>query len=77
MGRLQGALGPLHRRAHAPTQGPRSFSFPGFTHYGGHSRWGRFVVGRKTDARRVRKKPQFLSERLRGLRSEFHQYGQD
>jgi RNA-directed DNA polymerase len=48
--------------------GPRTFSFLGFTHYVGHSRRGRFVVGRKTDAKRMRKKLKQLGERLRGLR---------
>jgi group II intron reverse transcriptase/maturase len=47
----------------AHTQGPRTFSFLGFTHYVGRSRRGRFVVGRKTDAKRVRKKLKLLSER--------------
>lgn len=51
-------------------QGPRTFSFLGFTHYVGRSRTGRFVVGRKTDAKRLRKKLKLLGERLRGLRSE-------
>ena len=54
----------------APTQGPRTFSFLGFTHYVGRSRRGRFVVGRKTDAKRVRKKLKLLSERLRRLRAQ-------
>jgi group II intron reverse transcriptase/maturase len=51
-------------------QGPRTFSFLGFSHYVGRSRRGRFVVGRRTDAKRVRKKLKQLSERLRGLRSQ-------
>jgi len=52
------------------TQGPRTFSFLGFTHDVGRSRKGRFVVGRRTDAKRVRKKLKLLSERLRGLRAQ-------
>jgi group II intron reverse transcriptase/maturase len=52
------------------TQGPRTFSFLGFTHYVGRSRKGCFVVGRRTDAKRVRNKLKHLSERLRGLRSQ-------
>jgi len=36
----------------------------------GKSRTGRFVVGRKTDAKRMCKKLKQLSERLRRLRSE-------
>lgn len=51
-------------------QGPRTFSFLGFTHYVGRSRRGHFVVGRRTDAKRVRKKLKQLSERLRGLRAQ-------
>ncbi len=52
------------------SQGPRTFSFLGFTHYVGCSRSGRFVVGRRTDAKRVRTKLKQLSERLRGLRAQ-------
>lgn len=50
--------------------GPRTFSFLGFTHYVGRSRRGRFVVGRKTDGKRMRKKLKCLSERLRELRAQ-------
>lgn len=46
----------------------RTFSFLGFTHYVGRSRSGRFVVGRKTDGKRKRKKLKLLSERLRAMR---------
>lgn len=53
-----------------PPRGPRTFSFLGFTHYVGRSRSGRFVVGRRTEAKRVRKKLKVLSERLRGLRTQ-------
>jgi RNA-directed DNA polymerase len=49
---------------------PRTFSFLGFTHYVGRSRTGRFVVGRRTEGKRVRKKLKQLSERLRTLRVE-------
>ncbi len=59
----------MGRKARDP-QGPRTFSFLGFTHYMGRSRKGRFVVGRKTDAKRKRKKLKQLSERLRKLRAE-------
>lgn len=48
--------------------GPRTFNFLGFTHYVGRSRRGRFVVGRKTDAKRMRKKLKQFGERLRSLR---------
>lgn len=51
-------------------QGPRTFSFLGFTHYVGRSRTGRFVVGRKTDAKRMRRKLKQLGDRLRGLRNK-------
>jgi hypothetical protein len=51
-------------------QGPRTFSFLGFTHYVGRSRTGRFVVGRKTDAKRMRRKLKHFGLRLRELRSE-------
>ena len=49
-------------------EGPRTFSFLGFTHYVGRSRRGRFVVGRKTDAKRMRKKLKQFGQRLRSLR---------
>jgi group II intron reverse transcriptase/maturase len=52
------------------TQGSRTFIFLGFTHYVGRSRKGRFVVGRRTEAKRVRKKLKHLSEHLRGLRTQ-------
>lgn len=58
----------LERSAAMP--GPRTFSCLGFTHYVGRSRRGRFVVGRKTDGQRVRKKLKRLSERLHGLRAQ-------
>lgn len=49
-------------------EGPRTFRFLGFTHYVGRSRRGRFVVGRKTDAKRLRVKLRQYGERLRNLR---------
>jgi group II intron reverse transcriptase/maturase len=57
-------------RQRAQGQGERTFSFLGFTHYVGRSRTGRFVVGRKTDGKRLRKKLKALSARLRELRGE-------
>jgi group II intron reverse transcriptase/maturase len=51
-------------------QEPRTFAFLGFTHYVGRSRRGRFVVGRQTDAKRVRRKLKLLGERLRALRTQ-------
>lgn len=59
----------LGRRV-ADQPGPRTFSFLGFTHYVGRSRRGRFVVGRRTDGKRLRKKLKALSERLRELRAQ-------
>lgn len=57
-------------RQRVQCQGPRTFSFLGFTHYVGRSRTGRFVVGRKTDGKRLGKKLKALNARLRDLRSE-------
>ncbi len=53
-------------RMRAETPEPRTFSFLGFTHYVGKSRTWRFVVGHKTDGKRVRKKLKRLSERQGG-----------
>ncbi|NEV65491.1 group II intron reverse transcriptase/maturase, partial [Thiorhodococcus minor] len=60
------ALGQPHERGNEP----RTFSFLGFTHYVGRSRRGRFVVGRKTDGKRLGRKLKQLNERLRALRSQ-------
>lgn len=49
---------------------PRTFSFLGITHFVGRSRRGRFVVGRKTEGKRMRKQLKHLSERLRELRAQ-------
>lgn len=57
-------------KAVARPHGERTFSFLGFTHYVGRSRRGRFVVGRKTDAKRMDKKLKMLNEHLRRLRAE-------
>lgn len=69
---LQFGSGALGRQARgSQTKGePRTFSFLGFTHYVGRSRRGRFVVGRRTEAKRVNKKLKRLNERLRSLRSQ-------
>lgn len=48
----------------------RTFNFLGFTHYAGRSRKGRFVVGRKTEGKRMRKKLKELSGRLREMRAK-------
>jgi RNA-directed DNA polymerase len=58
---------------HSPSDGlkrPRTFAFLGFTHYVGQSRTGRFVVGRKTEGKRFRRKLGQLNERLRTLRAQ-------
>ena len=49
-------------------QRPATFSFLGITHYVGTSRSGRFVVGRTTDAKRMRKKLKELSIKIGLLR---------
>lgn len=48
----------------------RTFSFLGFTHYVGRSRKGRFVVGRRTDGKRKRKKLKAFNQRLRDMRGD-------
>ena len=48
---------------------PQTFSFLGLTHFVGRSRSGRFVVGRKTQGERIRKKLKALSVRLAALRT--------
>lgn len=48
--------------------GSSAFNFLGLTHYVGTSRSGRFVVGRKTDGKRMRKKLQEVNRKLRELR---------
>jgi len=59
----------LGRKAHE-AQGPRTFCFLGFTHYVGRSRKGRFVVGRKTEGKRVGRKLKQLNGHLRRLRAQ-------
>lgn len=49
---------------------PATFSFLGLTHYVGTSRSGNFVVGRKTDGKRMTKKLTELGQKLQNLRSE-------
>jgi RNA-directed DNA polymerase len=48
---------------------PQTFSFLGFTHFIGRTRSGRFVVGRKTQGERIRKKLRALNVRLAALRT--------
>lgn len=47
---------------------PQTFNFLGLTHYVSHSRRGYFVVGRRTERKRFRRKLKELSARLRALR---------
>jgi group II intron reverse transcriptase/maturase len=49
---------------------PATFSFLGLTHYVGTSRTGRFVVGRKTEGKRMGKKLKELGLKLQRLRQE-------
>lgn len=49
---------------------PQTFDFLGLTHFVGRSRSGRFVVGRKTQSERIRKKLKALSVRLAKLRTQ-------
>jgi hypothetical protein len=48
---------------------PQTFNFLGFTHFVGRSRSGWFVVGRKTQGERIRKKLEVLSVRLAAMRT--------
>ena len=48
----------------------RTFNFLGFTHYVTRSRKGRFVVGRKTEGKRLRNKLKQLNVKLRKMRTE-------
>lgn len=52
------------------TERPQTFTFLGFTHFETRSRSGRFAVGRKTAATRIRRQLKRISERLRALRSQ-------
>jgi group II intron reverse transcriptase/maturase len=56
-----------HREGH---KRPQTFSFLGFTHYVGTSQHGKFVVGRRTDSSRARKKLREVSRRLQALRTK-------
>lgn len=49
---------------------PATFTFLGLTHYVGTSRKGNFVVGRKTEGKRVTKKLKELGLKLQRLRTE-------
>ena len=49
---------------------PATFNFLGFTHVVSRSRRGHFVVGRKTEGERFRRKLKLLNQSLRALRIE-------
>jgi RNA-directed DNA polymerase len=49
---------------------PQTFSFLGFTHFIGRTRSGRFVVDRKTQGDRIRKKLTALNVRLAAMRTQ-------
>jgi len=48
---------------------PETFTFLGFTHYAAKSQSGQFVVGRRTDAKRMRRQLHDLKTRLKSLRT--------
>lgn len=48
---------------------PETFTFLGLTHYVAKSQTGQFVVGRRTDAKRMRRQLHGLKERLKSLRA--------
>jgi RNA-directed DNA polymerase len=62
-----GSAAPWHCRKEGLRR-PKTFTFLGITHYVSRSRRGYFVVGRRTERKRFRRKLQALSERLRALR---------
>ena len=49
---------------------PQTFSFLGFTHFVARSRSGRFLVGRKTQGERMRKKLREMNVRLAHMRTQ-------
>lgn len=53
------------RRAQAGERRPETFTFLGFTHYGGETRSGKFVVKRKTQASRMARKLKALGQEMR------------
>ena len=52
---------------------PGTFNFLGFTHFVGRSRHGNFVVGRKTEKKRIRRKLEALKRQLQALRTQGQQ----
>jgi RNA-directed DNA polymerase len=54
-------------------RGPGTFNFLGFTHFIGRSRRGNFMVGRRTEKKRIQRKLEALKERLRELRQQGQQ----
>ena len=57
------------RQAQREQRRPNTFDFLGFTHYCDRSRWGRFMVGRKTSGKKFRKKCRELNEWLKAVRN--------
>lgn len=55
---------------HGGKREARTFNLLGFTHYVTRSRKGRFVVGRKTEGKRLRNKLKQLNVKLRKMRTE-------
>jgi group II intron reverse transcriptase/maturase len=53
------------RRAEAGLRRPGTFNFLGFTHYGGTTRSGKFIVKRKTQAKRMARKLKELRTEMR------------
>jgi len=51
---------------------PNTFDFLGFTHYCGKSRRGRFIVGRKTSRKKLRKKCRELKDWLKTVRNRLN-----
>lgn len=56
-----------HKEGH---KRPETFTFLGFTHFVSKSQTGRFVVGRRTDTARMRRKLQDFKQRLKRLRTK-------
>jgi hypothetical protein len=53
-----------------PPHGPGTFDFLGFTHYGGRSRKGYWVIHRKTAAKRLRRTLQAIGDACRTHRDQ-------
>jgi hypothetical protein len=57
------------RNARREQRRPNTFDFLGFTHYCERSRWGRYMVGRKTSGKKFRRKCRELNEWLKAVRN--------